>query len=251
MCRLILGRILQDGLGEARQPGGRQGVAAGIKERIAVLFFRCLSCSQVSRSSDIGHAQRVHCWVTAGVQQVVVASGGFMDQRGLAVGVLRVTFKGRIGWSWTQGGAVAICCPQVVLQALHIFRVADSQQLSPLLCSQKGLQDRSVVVVTSGVFKGHGQHRGEDGSWHLGWSWLGGSSFGKDGVEAVGVNVGVAHADGSRLDGGRHHHCGLRLACGLSDAFWIIRISTGLIDLTKVIEVVVECGSLLGSVLVL
>lgn len=245
-CRLVLGGVLQHGLGEAGQLGGSQGVAASVKERVAVLLLRGLACSEGSRSSDLGHAQRVNCWVTAGVEQVVEACGGLVDQWGHAVGVLWVTFEVGVRWGGTRGGTVAISCPQVILQTFHIFRVADPQQLSLLLSTQEGLQDGGIVVKASVALQGQRQHGGEDRGWHLGWSWsrswfrLWGSSLGDERKDAVGVEVRVAQPDSSRLDGSGHHHCSLWLTGGLSDALWIIRISTSLVDFTEVLEVVVE-----------
>lgn len=153
------------------------------------------------------------------------------------------------GVGGTKGRAVAISCPQVILQTFHIFRVADLQQLSPLLGAEEGLQNRCVGVKSSGALQGSGQHRGEDRSWHLGWSWsrlrLWGCSPGHEGEELVGVDVGIAQHDSSRLNVHRHHHCSLWLAGGLWNTLWIIRISTGLVDFTEVLEIVIEGGPLL------
>jgi len=236
-----LGRVLQRGLREARQLGGGQRVAATVKERVAVLLLRGHLC----RSSDVGHTQGVDCRVTAGVEAVVEAGGGSVDQGGHAVRVLGVAFEGGVGWGRASGWAVAVSCSQVILQTLHIFRVADPQQLRPLACAQERLEDGGVVVEASRALHRHGRHGGEDGRLHLGWSWLWVSGVGDEGEEAVGVEVRVAHLDGSGLDGGGHHQRSLWLAGGLGNALWILRVGTRLVDRTEVLEVVVESRALL------
>lgn len=212
------------------------------------MLFRGLSCGKGSRSRDI-HTKRIHCWVTLWVQQVIEASGGLVDQCGHTVWILRVATEAGIGWSRATGWAVAISSPQVILQTFHVLRVANPQQLSLLLRAQEGFQDRGIVVEASGGFQGLRQNGGEDGCWHLGWNgswlrlWLWGSSLGNEREETVGVEVRVAHPNSSGFDGGGHHHRCLWLACGLSDALWIVRISTGFVDFTEVFQVVVEVGA--------
>lgn len=246
-CGRITGGVLQHGFGEARQLGGSQRVAASVKQRVARLLFGGLSCCE--GSGGVAHAQRIHCWVAARVEQVVEACGGLVDQSGHAVRVLGVTLEGGVGGGGASSGAVAVRRSQVILQTLDIFRVADSQQLSLLLMTEEGLQDGGVVVEASGALHGQRQHGGEDRGGYLGgsWSWLRlrGGGLGAERVEAVGVEVRVAHPDGSRLDGGGHHHRGLRLAGGLGDALWVVGIGARLVDFAEMIEVVVEGRALL------
>lgn len=79
-------------------------VAARIKQRVAMLLFRGFLSSKGSTSSDVGQTQRISCWVTVGVQQMVEAGGGLLDQDQHAVGVLGVTFECSMGWAGPKAG---------------------------------------------------------------------------------------------------------------------------------------------------
>lgn len=246
-CRLILGGVLQHRLGEPRELGGSQRIAASIKQGVALLLSWSFLCS--NGSGGVDHTQRINFRVALGVRQVVKSSGGFVDQRWHAVWVFGVTFEGSVGRRGAGGGPVAERGPQVILQTFDIFRVADSQQLVPLLRTQEGFQDGAVVVVASMALHWEGQNGGEDRGRYFGWSrsWfrLRGSGLGAEREEAVWVEVRVAQPHGGRFDGCRHHHRCLWLAGGLRDALWIVGISTGLVDFTQVIQVVVEGWALL------
>lgn len=243
--RLVAEWVLQHGLGEAGQLGGGQWVTPGIEERVALLLFGLLICSEGGSGGHVAHAQRINSWVTAGVHQVVEAGGGLLDQQGQAVRVLGVALEGGVGGDRAGGRAVAVRRPQVILQTLHVFGVADPQQLCLLLGAQEGLQDGGVVVEAGGALQRHGQEGGEDGSRHLGWSLSLRSLGGHEGEEAVGVEVRVAQPDWSRLELCGHHHCSLGFAGGLGDALWVVGVGAGLVDFTEVLEVVVEGGTLL------
>lgn len=249
----MLGGILQDGLGEPGEPGGGQGIAASVEQGVALLLF--WSFLRGNGSSDVDHAQRIHFWVTRGVHQVVISSGGFVDQCRHAVWVFGVTFEGSVGWGGAKGRAIAKSGPQVILQTFNIFRAADSQQLVLLLGAQERFQDRGIVVEARVTIHRQGQHGGEDRGRYFGrsrsWFRLGGSGVGGEGEEAVRVEVRVAQPNGGRFDGGGHHHRCLWLAGGLGDALWIVRFSTGLVDFTEVTQVVVEGWALFRPVLVL
>lgn len=254
-CRLIIGRVLQDRLGMPIELGGSQRIAASVKQGVALLLF--WSFLRSNRSSDVDHTQRIHFWVASGVHQVVKSSGGFMDQCWHAVGVFGVTFEGSVGWGGAGSRAIAKSGPQVILQTFNIFRVTDSEQLVLLLRAQEGFQDRGVVVEASMTLHRHGQHWGEYRGRYFSRSFsrssfrLRDSGMGGKREEAMWVEVRVAQPNGGRFDGGGHHHCCLWLAGGLWDALWIVRISTGFVDFTKVTQVVVEGWALFGPVLVL
>lgn len=76
-------------------------------------------------------------WITVGVLQVQTR-GGFLDQLGFAVRVfLWVTSEVGVGRQWSGRWFITISSSQMILQALHVIRSTDAQQLSLLLLENR------------------------------------------------------------------------------------------------------------------
>lgn len=242
------------------RPGGQlvggQRVALVIEQRVAwrvsrgsrsVATWRRLEGSGVT-------AVGVGVGVAVGVRHVQ-ARRALLDQERHAGGVvLGVAAQVGVGGDGARGGAVTEGGAQVVLQALHVFGVADAQQLSLLLGGQEGLHHRGVVVVACAGVSHWGRvdvRRGLDGSWRWGrgrsFGGHGGHEGGVEAVQAVGIPIGVAGLQRGGLGGlglgpggVRGHTLG-----------GVLGVGAGLVDLAQVCQVGLVGATAFGPVLVL